>query len=169
MNSNEILPEKGSTLCVNMTTYENATYPTNFTAPVFSFTWEYSFEAANKSSPANETKPLIHAFPQASIGEGGVIPLTIEDLGELTVDFEWTMGTGDTVAPDTSLIRLGAREVNASVALDMYLDSNKTKAGDAGEAAFEMIIYFANFGLQDPVGFGNGTKVTTENLNGTTL
>jgi hypothetical protein len=51
----------------------------------------------------------------------------------------------------------------------MYMDPNQTKAGDAGQAAFEMIIYFAHYGLQDPVGFGNGTIVTTGTLNGTDL
>jgi hypothetical protein len=152
---------------MTMTTFENATYPTNSTAPEFSFTWEYPFHVANESAPANETKPLIHAFPQASISD--LVPLTLEDLGELTLEFEWTMDIGNTDAPATSMRRLGANEVNASVALDMYMDPNQTKAGDAGQAAFEMIIYFAHYGLQDPVGFGNGTIVTTGTLNGTDL
>jgi hypothetical protein len=154
---------------MTMTTFENATYPTNSTAPEFSFTWEYPFRIAIKSAPANQTKPLIHAFPQARIADGGVLPLTLEDLGQLTLDFEWTMGTGDTNAPATSMRRLGAHEVNASVALDMYMDPDKTKAGDAGKAAFEMLIIFAHYGLQGPVGFGNGTKVKTATLDGTQL
>jgi len=79
------------------------------------------------------------------------------------------MGTGDTNAPATSLRRLGGQEVNATVALDMYLDADETKAANASEAAFEMIIYFAKFGLEDPVGFGNGTIATTETINGTEL
>jgi hypothetical protein len=73
-----------------MMTFENATYPTNSTAPEFAFTWEYPFHIANESAPAKQAKPLIHAFPQASIGEGGVVPLTLEDLGELTLEFAWT-------------------------------------------------------------------------------
>ena len=154
---------------MTMTTFENATYPTNSTAPEFAFTWEYPFHIANESAPANQTKLLIHAFPQASIGDGGVIPLTLEDLGELTLEFAWTMGIGNANAPSTSVRRLAAQEVNASVALDMYMDPDKSKAGDAGKAAFEMIIYFAHYGLQDPVGFGNGTILTTENLGGTDL
>ena len=154
---------------MTMTTFENATYPTNSTAPEFAFTWEYPFHIANESAPANQTKPLIHAFPQASIGDGGVVPLTLEDLSELTLEFAWTMGIGNTNAPSTSVRRLGAQEVNASVALDMYMDPDESKAGDASKAAFEMIIYFAHYGLQDPVGFGNGTIVTTEKLDGTDL
>ena len=79
------------------------------------------------------------------------------------------MGTGNTNAPATSLRRLGAQEVNATVALDMYMDADKTKAANASEAAFEMIIYFAHYGLEDPVGFGNGTIIMNATLNGTDL
>jgi hypothetical protein len=154
---------------MTMTTNENNTYPSNTTAPVFSFIWNYPFEPANASSPANETKPQIHAFPQAQPATGDILPITLEDLGELTLEFAWTMGIGDTNAPATSTRRLGAQEVNATVALDMYLDDDQTKAGNASAAAFEMIIYFAKFGLEDPVGFGNGTIVLTETLNGTKL
>jgi hypothetical protein len=154
---------------MTMTSFENSTYPTNSTAPSFSFTWEYPFTIANESAPANETKPLIHAFPQASIADGGVIPITLENLGGLNLEFEWTMGIGNINAPETSLRRLGASEVNASVALDMYMDADAVKAANASEAAFEMIIYFAKYGLEDPVGFGNGTIVTTETINGTDL
>lgn len=168
MNSNEILPETDSTLCMTMTTFENNTYPSNSTAPPFSFTWEYPFTTANVSSPANETKPLIHAFPQARI-DSSVIPLALEELSQLTLDFTWTMGAGDTIAPNTGLLPLGAKEVNASVGLDMYMDPDQTMAGNAGSATFEMIIFFAHFGLQDPVGFGNGTVVMTDTLDGTDL
>jgi hypothetical protein len=169
VNSNEILKADGSTLCITMTTFENSTYPSNITAPVFSFVWDYPFEPANASSPANETKPLIHAFPQAQPATGDILPITLEDLGELSLEFSWTMGIGDTISPATSIRRLGAQEVNATVALDMYLDADEDNAGNASAAAFEMIILFAKFGLEDPVGFGNGTIVLTEKLNGTEL
>lgn len=79
------------------------------------------------------------------------------------------MGAGDTIAPNTGLLPLGAKEVNASVGLDMYMDPDETLAGNAGSATFEMIIFFAHFGLQDPVGFGNGTVVMTDTLDGTDL
>jgi hypothetical protein len=156
---------------MTVTTFENSTYPSNSTAPPFSFIWDYPFVAANASSPANETKPLIHAFPQVqpASGDGAVLPITLEDLGQLTLDCAWTMGIGDTNSSATSIRRLGASEVNATVALDMYLDSDKDKAGNASTAAFEMIIYFAKYGLEDPVSFGNGTIVLTETLNDTEL
>ena len=95
--------------------------------------------------------------------------MTLQELGQLNLDFKWTMGPGNTNAPATSLLPLGAHEVNASVALDMYIDPDQTVAGDAGNATFEVIIFFAHFGLQDPVGFGNGTIVKTQTLGGTDL
>jgi hypothetical protein len=168
VNSNEILPETDSTLCMTMTTFENATYPSNTIAPPFSFTWEYPFTIANASMPANETRPLMHAFPQARL-DSNIIPVALEDLGQLTLDFTWTMGIGDTNAPDTSLLPLGAHEVNASVVLDTYMDPDQTIAADASNAAFEMVISFAHFGLQKPVGFGNGTVIVTETLDGIDL
>jgi hypothetical protein len=71
------------------------------------------------------------------------------------------MGISNGNAPPTSQRRLFAQEVNASVALDIYINTDKTKAVDAGKAGFEMIIFFAKYGLWDPVGFGNSTIITT--------
>lgn len=169
VNSNEVLPEDGSKLCMTMVTFENNTYATNGTAPDVSFTWSYPFTIANASVEANETQALIHAFPQVAIENSGeaTVPITLEDLGSLVLDFQWFMGIGDDLPPATSFRRLGAQEVNASVALDMYIDPDKTAATDAGKAGFEMIIFFAKWGLFNPVGFGNGTVVTTTTLNGT--
>ncbi|KXJ86554.1 concanavalin A-like lectin/glucanase domain-containing protein [Microdochium bolleyi] len=166
INSNEILKAEDSVLCTTITKLQNGTYPTASTTPDFSFTWSYPFENANKSAPANQTQPQIHAFPQITIADGGVLPLKLEDLGELTMDFKWTMGTGNDPAPETSELRLGAAQVNSSVALDMYLDTDLKTARDASKAKYEMIIYFAKYGLQHPVGFGNGTIVKTEAFGG---
>jgi hypothetical protein len=157
---------------MTITENENATYTSNSTVPEFSITWEYPFTVANASVPLNESKPLIHAFPQATL-QDTALPLPIIDLGQLVLDFVWTMGIGDANSPSTSELRLDAQQVNSSVALDMYMDADKTKAAEGGEAAFEMIIFFANFGLQDPVGFGNASIfndrpsiVTTTKLDG---
>lgn len=168
VNSNEILQEIESTLCLTTIQNENNTYPTNNTAPEFSITWEYPFHIANESSPANETKPLIHAFPQATL-QDTALPITLLDLGALELEFSWTMGIGDDNAPETSVRRLESQGVNASVALDMYIDADPDKAGQGGLAGFEVIVFFAKYGLQDPVGFGNGTIVMSTKLNGVEL
>jgi len=169
LNSNENLEISGpdSTLCLNMTTYENTTYPYNFTAPPFSFTWEYPFLPVNATSLANETKPYMHAFPQAQV-DGGSLPVQLQNLGQMNIDLNWTMGPGNAVST-TSLLPLSAHQVNASVVLDMYMDPNQVNAANASSAAFEMLIMFAKFGLQDPVGFGTGngsTIVMTKTIGG---
>lgn len=168
VNSNEILTAPDTTLCLAITQNQNNTYLSNSTAPVFSITWEYPFEPVNETSVENGTHPLIHAFPQASLSDTA-LPITLEDLGELNLNFSWTMGIGNDNAPATSTRRLFAQEVNASVALDMYIDASQVKAADAGKAGFEMIIFFASYGLQTPVGFGNGTAVTTQTVGGVVL
>jgi hypothetical protein len=168
VNSNEFLTEPESILCLTVTENQNNTYTSNSTAPEFSITWEYPFTIANASAPSNETKPLAHAFPQATL-QDTLLPITLEDLGVLNLDFSWTMGIGDENSPATSERRLGAQGVNSTVALDMYLDSDPDKSAEGGKAAFEMIIFFAMFGLEDPVGFGNGTIVTTTKLGNTEL
>lgn len=156
VNSNEFLPAAESTLCLTVTQNQNDTYFSNNTAPDFFITWEYPFTPANVSSLPNETKPLAHAFPQATL-QDTALPITLLDLGALELEFSWTMGIGDEAAPMNSVRRLESQAVNATVALDLYLDADKGKAGQGGEAAFEMIIWFAKYGLFDPIGFGNGS------------
>ncbi|KAH8759145.1 concanavalin A-like lectin/glucanase domain-containing protein [Hyaloscypha finlandica] len=156
INSNEFLPAAESTLCLTVTQNQNDTYFSNNTAPDFFITWEYPFTPANVSSLPNETKPLAHAFPQATL-QDTALPITLLDLGALELEFSWTMGIGDEAAPMNSVRRLESQAVNATVALDLYLDADKDKAGQGGEAAFEMIIWFAKYGLFDPIGFGNGS------------
>lgn len=157
INSNEFLTAIESTLCLTVTQNQNNTYTSNDTAPDFFITWEYPFTPANVSSPPNETKPLAHAFPQATL-QDTALPITLLDLGALELVFSWTMGIGDEAAPSTSVRRLESQAVNATVALDLFLDADPVIAGQGGKAAFEMLILFASYGLQDPIGFGNGSN-----------
>lgn len=157
VNSNEFLTAIESTLCLTVTQNQNNTYTSNNTAPDFFITWEYPFTPANVSSPPNETKPLAHAFPQATL-QDTALPITLLDLGALELVFSWTMGIGDEAAPSTSVRRLESQAVNATVALDLFLDADPDIAGQGGKAAFEMLILFASYGLQDPIGFGNGSN-----------
>jgi hypothetical protein len=121
------------------------------------------------SAPANESAPAIHAFPQSRIAAGSALPVKLEDLGVLNLNFSWTMGIGKERAYATSTRKLGAHDVNSMVALDVYMDKDEVKASDATKAAFEMIVFFARYGDADPVGFGNGTVIRTVSLKGIDL
>jgi len=146
--------------------YENATYPANDTAPEFSFTWSYPYRPANASVLANLSTPAIHAFPQIRIADNSVLPITLENLGEVNLKFSWTMGVGKERAYATSKRKLGAHRVNSTVALDMYLDQDREIASNAAEAAFEVIVFLARFGEEGPVGPINSTVVQTASLQG---
>ena len=138
--------------------------------PEFSVTWNYPFRLANTSAPTDEPAPAIHAFPQARIADpGSVLPLRLGDLLVVDLDFAWHMGVGNNRPYATSRRNLAAHEVDSTVVLDMYMDRNETRAADATEAAFEIIVFFARFTETDPVGFGNGTIIRTEELGGNQL
>jgi len=76
------------------------------------------------------------------------------------------MGMGKDRAFATNTRKLGANNVNATVALDLYIDPDKDTAAQASNATTEMIIYFARFSDADPVGFGNGTVIRTQTVQG---
>ena len=170
------MPEAGARLCGTLSTFENETYPLAGSAPQHSFTWQYPFKIANASVPRNQTQPLMHAFPQVSLNGGSgnasaSIPIELVNLGDVNLDFKWNMGIGDNVTlTETSTRRLAAQEVNATVVLDMYMDTNVTRSSDPAACEYEILIMFANFGLQNPIGFRNGSadnRVATQTIAGT--
>ncbi|OAA54359.1 xyloglucan-specific endoglucanase [Niveomyces insectorum RCEF 264] len=152
-------PSEGGGLCMNVTTYDNSTYPTKTTAPAWSITWEYP--------PGPETQP-VHAFPNVLV-DGGVFPATVASLAHIGFDVRWSYGVGNTTAPTTNEASLAAESLNANVAVDMFLDSNKKNAGNSSKAAYEVMVWFADFGsAAQPIGLQTGA-VTTETVNGTTF
>jgi len=146
-------------LCMNVTQFNNQTYPTKTTAPKFSVTWQYP--------PGPETQP-VHAFPNAKI-DSGVFPELLKSVGNINFDIAWTYGVGNDSASSTDSDALTADDFNANVAIDMFLDSDKTKSEDTNEAETEVMVWFAAFGAAtQPIGFGDGI-VVSEVLNGTTF
>ena len=76
---------------------------------------------------------------------------------------------GDTPAATTSESELLANAVNTNVAIDMFLDADKTAAENSSLANYEGMIWFAKFGTAaQAIGQEDGV-VTTESINGTTL
>ena len=169
VNSNEIQAETGSNICTTITSFKNTTYPVNTTVPEFSVTWSYPFRVANASALPKDIAPAVHAFPQARIAGNSVLPIKIEDIGALNLNVSWTMGVGQNRSYATSARKLGAHDVNSTVALDMYIDADKGRAAEADKASFEVIVFFARFSDANPVGFGNGTIIRTSTLDGTDL
>ncbi|KAJ5089826.1 hypothetical protein N7532_008510 [Penicillium argentinense] len=141
-------------LCMNVTTYNNMTYPTEYTAPDFSVTWKFN--------RGPDTQP-VRAFPNIMVEE--VLPVELDKIQELFLNLHWSYGLGNEIAESTSESDMTSNEVRTNVAIDMFFDSDKETAQNSTAAQFEVMVWFATFGVgTDPY----GTKTsTTRTLNGT--
>ncbi|KAJ5923501.1 hypothetical protein N7454_008746 [Penicillium verhagenii] len=145
-------------LCMNVTTYNNETYPTKTTAPDWSVTWKFN------AGP--ETQP-VHAFPNIQVED--VLPVVLEDITDIDFALHWTYGVGDSIAASTDLTTLTAEDLECNVAVDMFFDSDKATAQNSTTASFEVMVWFARFGSSsDPIGYSDGI-VTNHTINGTTF
>jgi len=148
-------------LCMNVTVYDNGTYPTNATAPAFTATWQYA--------QGPETQP-VHAFPNALVNFNQTIEAPTVQLGNLsalTVDVIWTYGSGDSISPSEDPAALDAAGLNANVCIDMFMDSDPIKAENTNSSSVEVMVWFGQYGLStQPIGYLDGPK-TTETVNTT--
>lgn len=143
---------------MNVTSFNNQTYATKTTAPEFSVTWQYN--------PGDADAP-VHAFPNVKVD--GVFPESLDSIKSIQLDFEWTMGTGNDTVTTTDITELDANAVNANVAMDMFLDSDKTEAQDSEKAKYEIMVWFARIGpATHPIGLER-PELATETINGTLL
>lgn len=144
---------------MNVTSFNNNTYATKYTAPEFSVTWQYP--------QGPETAP-VHAFPNIKV-DSNVLPTTLRSLEAIDVDLKWTYGVGNKVSASTDDTELTENLVNTNVAIDMFLDSDRSKAQDSTKAAYEIMVWFAAFGAAtQPIGLSEGV-ITTKVLNGITF
>lgn len=142
-----------------VTTFNNGTYPTSTTAPQFMVSWQY---------PVGPVDDPVHAFPNIQI-DTDVLPATIDSISKVDIDLEWSYGVGNETTTASSLADLTADSLNTNVAIDMFIDSDKTAAQDPAKAKFELMVWFAAFGgSTQPIGFGAG-PVSTQILNSNTL
>lgn len=145
-----------------MTSFHNGTYATNATAPPFSVTWQYP--------QGPQTQP-VHAFPNI-LFDGTVkntLPVQIGSLSSVNVDLKWSYGVGDTAADQTDTSALTTAELNANVAIDMFLDSDATNSQSTEKAKFEVMVWLGMFGTAtQPIGFAQGA-ITTQTIGDATL
>ncbi|KAL6859761.1 hypothetical protein ACO1O0_003785 [Amphichorda felina] len=114
-----------------------------------------------------ETAP-VHAYPNAKV-DSGVFPTRVGDIEEILLDFEWTYAVGNTTAKTTTdESELKDSNLNANVALDMFLDKDEDKAKDSQLASTEIMVWFAAYGpATQPIGFKK--KLDSVELDGTTF
>jgi len=82
---------------------------------------------------------------------------------------QWTYGVGNDAAVTTDVQELTQNLVNANVAIDMFVDSNKSNSQNNTEAKYEVMVWFAVFGAAaQPIGLDQGV-VSTQAIDGITL
>ncbi|KAF9876856.1 hypothetical protein CkaCkLH20_05702 [Colletotrichum karsti] len=153
-------------LCMNVTTFNNQTYATDYSAPEFWVTWRYP------QGPA--TQP-VHAFPNIKV-DGTILPIEISKLSQIKVDVEWSYSVGNyttdgATATNTDEAELLENQTNTNVAIDMFLDDDKDSAKDSTKAEYEVMVWLATFGAAtQPIGYKAGAgALTTKSINGTTF
>ncbi|KAM5341762.1 hypothetical protein ACJ41O_014793 [Fusarium nematophilum] len=147
-------------LCLTVWTHNNNTYATNTTAPDWSVTWEYP--------QATGTLP-VHAFPNIKV-DGDVFPAKLSSIGKIEIDFDWSYGVGKKAANKTDLAALKKIDLNANVAMDMFLDKDKDKSLGSENASHEIMVWFAAIGPStQPLGFNGDGKnpLATKSIHGT--
>ncbi|KAK7402885.1 hypothetical protein QQX98_011370 [Neonectria punicea] len=122
-------------LCIYVDKNNNKTYATNTTAPLWSVTWDY---------PRGPVDAPVHAFPNIKLED--VFPLQIKDMNKIDIDFKWTYGVGKNASKTTEVKKLESADMNANVAMDMFLDKDKTRAGESTKASHEVMVWFAAIG-----------------------
>ncbi|KAF7552231.1 hypothetical protein G7Z17_g4479 [Cylindrodendrum hubeiense] len=134
-------------LCLDVWTNNNKTYATDTSAPEWQVTWQY--DQGDVDAP-------VHAFPNIKVED--VFPLQIKDISNIAIDFDWTYGVGDNASTTTDDTKLKAVTLNANVAMDMFLDSNKTQAASSTNATHELMVWFAALGTAtQPLGMTKDT------------
>ncbi|EXJ80428.1 hypothetical protein A1O1_08573 [Capronia coronata CBS 617.96] len=147
-------------LCMNVTTFDNGTYPTNTTAPAWSITWAFP--------PGPETQP-VHAFPNIKLDTKHVFPIQIQNVARIDFQADWAYGVGDEKPSTTNVADLSADDLNSNVAIDMFLDPDPTNATSTVDAKYEVMIWLGAFGAAtQPIGLKQGA-VATQDVNGTTF
>jgi hypothetical protein len=142
-----------------ITTFNNETYATETTAPEFTVTWQY---------PQGPESQPVHAFPNIRL-EGSVLPATLQTLSQMYLELEWSYAVGNEPAASTDAQALTGVDLNGNVAIDMFIDSDKTSAQDSNKAKYEVMVWFADFGAAaQPIGQEKGVAATHQ-VNGTTL
>lgn len=147
-----------SGLCLNVTTGlldEDSKY-----ADPFSVTWNFT--------QGPETQP-VRAFPNALLEGADNLPKTLSSIKEIPVDLAWTYGLGDSNQTSTDPATLEAQNVNANVAIDIFMDTNSGKSTVTTQAKHEVMVWLAKYGpATQPIGWDKGAQQTVV-VNGTSF
>ena len=118
---------------IQVTSFNNETYATNTTAPQWKIFWQYPQQTSGGNN--------VHAFSNIKV-DGDVFPVGLKSVKQIDIDMQWTMRTDNDTGP-TDEVALKAATVNSNVAVDMFIDGDKSKAEDSTKAKYEVMVWFA--------------------------
>ncbi|KAH0593790.1 hypothetical protein MHUMG1_08541 [Metarhizium humberi] len=128
--------EEGA-LCMLVNFNGNRTYATEFSAPVFNATWQYPRVTGTGNN--------VHAFPNAKVDSKN-FPVQIGSVSKFEFDVEWSLSLKNDTREEVTDADVTTNQINANVAIDMFMDKDSTKAEDSEKAGFEVMVWFADFG-----------------------
>jgi hypothetical protein len=115
----------------------NRTYATDFSAPAFNVTWQYPRAAGGQNN--------VHAFPNAKV-DSKSFPVQIGSISKFEFDVEWYLSLNNNTKKEVTDADVTANQINANVAIDMFMDKDQTQAEDSEKAGYEVMVWFADFG-----------------------
>jgi hypothetical protein len=110
----------------------------------------------------------VHAFPNALLNDTQ-LPIQVSNLNSLTLNVDWNYAVGNEATTTTDDNSLTTANMNANVALDMFLSVDQTKASNSTLAEHEVMVWLGKYGSStDPLGNDNPALLTQE-VGGVTL
>lgn len=126
--------------------FGNKTYATPYSAPPFNITWQYT----RATDPAKN----VHGFPNAKL-DSNKLPAQLGSITKMQVGVEWHMSLANDSATAVSLTKseVSAKQINANVAIDMFLHQDQARSLSSEQASHEVMVWFADFGTDTwPIG-----------------
>ncbi|KAG5990362.1 hypothetical protein E4U43_004300 [Claviceps pusilla] len=132
-------------ICMMVNLNGNHTYETAGSAPPFNVTWQYPRALGTKN---------VHAFANAKVMSPD-FPAKLGSLKKLDLGVSWFMSlqndSSTRLSDDDKTI--AENQINANVAVDMFMDKDPAKAGKPEEASHEIMVWLARFGTDTfPIG-----------------
>ena len=107
----------------------------------------------------------MHAFPNAKLNDTQ-FPIQVQSLQSLSLNVTWNYDVGNSPTTTLDVNGLTTANLNANVALDMFLSNNQSAAGDPTAATHEVMLWLGRFGPStDPLGY-TPTPAATQQVGG---
>jgi hypothetical protein len=110
----------------------------------------------------------VHAFSNIKI-DSNEFPIQISSVSTINFETEWYYGVGNDRPIAVDVAALTTAQLDANVAVDMFLDSDPDKATDTTQAKYEVMIWLGQYGAStQQIGLDQGS-IATQVVNGTTF